>query len=100
MLNFDLREKVLELVALSHFVYDFSRKIFLVFYSMNCSNFIVRLPLRFELLGNMCIVIVSQFVTSQLLTSTLAYQAIFLHDQKSWNKNLNIFRTKRAFQVK
>ena len=41
-----------------HFVYDLSRKIFLVLYSINWSNFIVWLSLLLEVSGNMCIVIV------------------------------------------
>ena len=28
------------------------------------------------------------------------YQAVFLHDQKSQGKNLNILRTKRALKMK
>ena len=57
MLNFDLLEKDLEIVSPPHFVYDFSRKIFLKLYSINWPNF-VSLPLLLEILGNMCIVIV------------------------------------------
>ena len=35
MLNFDFLEKGLGIVSLPHFVYDFSRKIFLMLYSIN-----------------------------------------------------------------
>ena len=52
------REKGLELVFPSHFVYDFSRQMFLMFYSTNWLNFIVWLPLLVEMLCNMCITIV------------------------------------------
>ena len=41
-----------------HFVYDFSRKIFLMLYSINPPNLIVRLPLLLEILSNVCIVII------------------------------------------
>ena len=41
MLNFDFLEKSLEIVSLPHFVYDFSRKMFLTSYSVNWSNFII-----------------------------------------------------------
>ena len=39
-------------------MYDFSRKLFIVLYSINWPNFIVWLPLLCEILGNMCIAIV------------------------------------------
>ena len=35
MLNFDFLEKDLGLVSLPHFAYDFSRKMFLMLYSIN-----------------------------------------------------------------
>ena len=35
MLNFDFLEKGLGVVSLPHFVYDFSRKIILMLYSIN-----------------------------------------------------------------
>ena len=39
-------------------VYTFSRRKFPMLYSINWPNFIVWLPLLFEILGNMCIAIV------------------------------------------
>ena len=41
-----------------HFVYEFSRKIFLMLFSINWPNFIFWLPLLLEILANMCIVII------------------------------------------
>ena len=35
MLNFDILDKDLEIVAPAHFVYDFSTKMFLMSYSIN-----------------------------------------------------------------
>ena len=61
MLNFDLLEKGLELVSPPHFVYDFSRKVFLLLCSINGPNFIVWLLLVLETLVNMCVAI---FLTS------------------------------------
>ena len=58
MLNFDFLEKGLGIVSLPHFVYDFSRKVFLILYSINWPNFIAWLPLLLEILVNMCIAIV------------------------------------------
>ena len=57
ILNFNFVEKGLGLVSLSHFAYDFSRKMFLMLHSINWPNFIVWLPLRLEILGNKCITI-------------------------------------------
>ena len=48
----------LKLVTLSHFLHDFSRKIFLLLYSIAGPTFIAWLPLLHGILGNMCIAIV------------------------------------------
>ena len=58
MFNFNFSEKGLGLVSPPHFVYDFSRKMFLMLYSINWPNVIVWLPLLLRILGNMCITIV------------------------------------------
>ena len=58
MLNFDFIEKNLGIVSLPHFVYDFSRKMFLMLYSNNWPNFIAGLPLLLEIMAYMCIAIV------------------------------------------
>ena len=60
MLNFNFSEKGLGLVSPPHFVYDFSRKMFLMLYSINWTNFIVWLSLLLKILVNMCITIVFQ----------------------------------------
>ena len=48
----------LELISLSHFQYDFWRKIFISIYSITWPNFNVWLPLIREVLANICIAIV------------------------------------------
>ena len=58
MLNFDILEKGLGIVCPPHFVCDFSRKMFLMLYSINWPNFIALLPLYLEILINICIAIV------------------------------------------
>ena len=58
MLNFDFLEKGLEIVSVPYFVYDFSRKMFLVLYSINCLIFIAWLLLLLEILVNMRIAII------------------------------------------
>ena len=55
MLNSDFLEKGLEIVSLPHFVYDFSRKRFLMLYSINWRNFITWLSLLIGILVNMFI---------------------------------------------
>ena len=58
MLNFDFLEKWLRIVSPSHFVYDFSRTLFPILYSISWPNCIVWLPLLLEILGNHRIAIV------------------------------------------
>ena len=58
MLNFDFLEKGLERVSPPHFEYDFSRKMFLMLYSINWPNFIVWWPLHLEILDSMCIAVI------------------------------------------
>ena len=57
MLNFYILFKGLGLVFVSHFVYDSSRKTFLL-YSVNWLNFIVWLLLLLEILDNISIAII------------------------------------------
>ena len=57
MLNFVL-EKGLGIGSPPHFVYDFSRKMFLMLHFINWLNFTVWLPLLFEKSGNICTAIV------------------------------------------
>ena len=59
MPNFNCSEKCLGLVSPAYFVYHFSRKMFLKFHYIEWPNFIVWLPLLLQILGNMCITIVS-----------------------------------------
>ena len=58
MLNFDFLEKGLGIVSPAHFVYNFSRKMFLMSCSINWPNLIIWLTLLLEILGNTCIAIV------------------------------------------
>ena len=64
MLNFEFLDRVFVMVSPVHLVYDFSRKMFLMLYSINWPNFIVWLPLLLEILGN------------------ISNQAVFIHAQK------------------
>ena len=81
----------------------FKEKILLPLYSMNWPNFIVWLPLLHEILGNTCIVIVCwpgcdviNFEIN-LIFLIKPYSSIWT---KSQDKNLNILRTQRAFNMK
>ena len=56
--QFLFSEKGLGLVFPPHFVFDLSRKMFRMLYSINWLNFIVWLHLLLKILDNMCIVIV------------------------------------------
>ena len=85
-----------------HFVYDFSRIMFLMLYSNIWPNFTVSLPLFLEILGNICITTVYQPVCDVI---KFEINLIFLINcfttwPKNQNKTLNNLRTKRAFEVK
>ena len=56
--QFRVLEKSLGIVSLPHFVYGFSRTMFLMLHSANWPDFIAWLPLLLEILVNMCIAIV------------------------------------------
>ena len=58
MLNFNFFKKGLGIVFPQGFMYDCSRKMFLMIYSINWLKFIIWLSLLLEILGNMCIAIV------------------------------------------
>ena len=102
MFNFNFSEKGLGLVSLPHFVYDFSRKMFLKLHSINWPNFIVWLPLLLQYWAiSVLQLFVNQTVTSQNLKLILSFlSSRFAAWPKSQDKNLNILRTKRAFDVK
>ena len=58
MLDFDFFRKGSRSRPARHFVYDLSRKILLILYSINRPNFMALLPLRLEILSNICIIII------------------------------------------
>ena len=55
MLNFVVSENGLGIASLPYFVYDFSRKTFLILYCIDCPNFIAWLALLLEILINMSV---------------------------------------------
>ena len=79
-----------------HFVYDFSRIMFLMLYSINWPNFILWIPLLLQILGNIYIRIVCQPGCDVI---NFEINLIFLikpfcYMTKNQGKNLNILRTK------
>ena len=92
VLIFDFLEKGLEIVYLQYFfVYDFSRKMYLMLYFINWPNFIVWLPFFLEILGKICNTNIC-FPNSDVINlknwSYVSNQAAFLHDQKNKKKTL------------
>ena len=100
MFNFDFLEKGLGIVSPANFVYDFSRKIFLMLRSINWPNLIVSLLLLPEILDKCASqLFFSQVVTSWILKSSLSFQSShFSTWTKSKDKNLNILRAKKDFK--
>ena len=102
ILNFDFLEKGLGIVFPTHFMYDFSRKMFLMLYHVNWTNFITWLLLLLEILGNMCIAIAC-FAGCDVInfqTNLIFLIEPFLYMIKKSDKNRNILVIKRAFKVK
>ena len=94
----DLLEK--GLVSRSQFVYDFSGKMFLILYSINWLNFIVRLFLLLETRGNVCIAVV-YFPSCNVINFEINLIFLikpFFYIAKKSRQNLNVLRTKRAFR--
>ena len=97
MLNFNFLENCLAIVFPPHFVYAFSRKMLLMLFSLNLPNFFVCLSSVLEIMGNMCIAIVS-FHGCDVITSEI--NLIILIKQKMQDKTLNILRTKKLWRWK
>ena len=89
MLTLNFSEKGLGIVSPPHFVYDFSRKIILMLYSINWPNFIACLPLLLDILDNMCIVVVCYpdcDVMDFEINLIFLIETFFLNDQKVMTK--------------
>ena len=98
MLNFDFFENGLRLVFPPCFVHDILKKMFLVLCCINWPNFIVWLPFLFEILCNMCIVIISFPVYDTMNfednLSFLIKLSFYMTCYMSFYKNLITFRRK------
>ena len=83
---------------MSHFLYNFWKKIFLLLYSINWPSFIIWF-LYFERSRAICLLhlFVNQVVTSWIYLSN---QVDFSTWPKSHDKNLNILRIKITFKMK
>ena len=89
MLNFVILDMGLGIDFPTHFVFDFSTKMFLMLYSINKPNFIAWFPLLLEILGNMCIAIVCEpgcDVMNFDINLIFLIESLFLHDQKFMTK--------------
>ena len=62
MFNFNFLLKCLGLASGANFMYDFSKKIFSIFHSIDWPNSIALLPLLLEILDNKVIVIIRSLV--------------------------------------
>ena len=83
MLTFLFLEKDLGILSPAHFVYVFSRKMFLILCSINLPNLNVWLSLLLQILVKMCIAIVYYPGYDVINFQTnISNQAVFLHYQK------------------
>ena len=105
MLNLDFLQMGLELASPPYFVYNFSRKVFCILYSINWPNFVVWLPLHFRYWG-ICVLqlFVSKVLTSKMLKFTWTFQSgrfstwpknqdkiTYLENEKSFQGEIKIF---------
>ena len=84
ILNFQFLEKGLGIVSPPYFVYDFSRKIYLMLYSISWSNSIASLLSTWDM-GNVCIAIIcfpGCDVISFEIDHVFLIKPFFFHSQK------------------
>ena len=88
MLNFNFSKKSLGLASPPHFVYDLSRKTFVMLYSINRPNFIVRLHFisRYWALCVLQLFVNQAVVLSLWCLPFFSYQIVLLHNKKSRQK--------------
>ena len=90
----------LDLVTLNYFLHDYWRKIFLMLYSINWANFIVWLHLRLQILGNMCIVIIScpvcDVINFEIKLNFLIKSFSYIAKKSGWK--LIFLENKKSFQ--
>ena len=99
-LNFDFLEKGLEVVSSTHFVYDFSTKMFLMLYFINWPKFIAWLPLLLEILDNIGCDVINFEINLIFLIKLLLYinkksrqKLKYLENEKSFEGEIkSIFR--------
>ena len=80
----------------------FQEKYFSCYILINSPYFTVWLPLLLEILINMCILIivsVSEVINFEI-NDEISDENIFLHEQKSWNKNVDTLRMKSSLNMK
>ena len=93
-------EKGLGIVSPPHFLCDFSRKMFLMLYSIDWPNFIVWHSSLLEVLGNVCIPIVcfpSCDVINFEINLVLLIKSLFYMNKKSKQKS-KYLENKKSFQ--
>ena len=89
ILSFSKNKEVRKPVSLPYFLHNFWRKILLLLYSKNWTNFIVWFPLLSAILGNMCIAIVYKprcNVMNFKLNLNFLIKLFFLHDKEAVTK--------------
>ena len=98
MLNFNFSEKGLWLASTLYFVYDFSRKMFLILDSINRPNFIVWLPFLLEIFGNMCItILLTRFDVIEFEIKLIFLIKLFCYVTKTSKQKLKYFENKSRF---
>ena len=91
-------DKGLRILFPPHFVYDFSRKMFLMLYYINWPNFIVRFSLLLETLGNVyCNCLFPRLLRHKFWNIILLIKTFFYMTKKSRQK-FKYLENKKRFQ--
>ena len=97
MLKFNFPENSLELVSLPHFMYDFSRKMFLMLYSINWPKFNVWLPILLEILGDKCIATNQAVMSWKIEINLIFLIKPFCYKTKKSRQKLKYLENKKSF---
>ena len=96
MLKFSFLEKGLEIGSPPHFLYNFSRKVFLILNSINLPDIIVCLLFHFEILANMCIIIIC-FPGRDIINFEINLIKLFFYMTKKSRQKFKYLENKKSF---
>ena len=85
-----------EIGSLPHFLYNFSRKVFLILNSINLPNIIFCLLFHFQILANMCIIIIC-FPGCGIINFEINLIRLFFYMIKKSRQKFKYLENKKSF---